>query len=50
MRVAKYTALRLVTMAITVTIGVYLTILIANMGGYVDTIMRNEIRDKSTRP
>jgi peptide/nickel transport system permease protein len=49
MRVAKYTALRLVTMAITVTIGVYLTILIANMGGYVDTIMRNEIRDNVTQ-
>ena len=30
---------------VTVIIGVYLTILIANMGGYVDTIMRNEIRD-----
>jgi peptide/nickel transport system permease protein len=34
---------------ITVTIGVYLTILIANMGGYVDTIMRNEIRDNITQ-
>jgi peptide/nickel transport system permease protein len=36
-------------MMITVTIGVYLTILIANMGGYVDTIMRNEIRDNITQ-
>ncbi|MCC6501479.1 MAG: ABC transporter permease [Anaerolineales bacterium] len=36
-------------MAVTVTIGVYLTILIANMGGYVDTIMRNEIRDGTTQ-
>ncbi|MCS7249135.1 MAG: ABC transporter permease [Anaerolineales bacterium] len=43
-RVAKYTAVRLVTLFITVVIGVYLTILIANMGGYVDTIMRNEIK------
>lgn len=43
-RVAKYTALRLVTLLVTVVIGVYLTILIANMGGYVDTIMRNEIK------
>jgi peptide/nickel transport system permease protein len=34
---------------ITVMIGVYLTILIANMGGYVDTIMRNEIRDNITQ-
>ena len=41
--------LRLVSMMVTVTIGVYLTILIANMGGYVDTIMRNEIRDNTTQ-
>jgi len=49
MRMVKYTALKLVTMAFTVTIGVYLTIMIANMGGYVDTIMRNEIRDNTTQ-
>jgi peptide/nickel transport system permease protein len=49
MRMVKYTALRLVTMMITVVIGVYLTIMIANMGGYVDTIMRNEIRDNTTQ-
>jgi len=36
-------------MMVTVTIAVYLTILIANMGGYVDTIMRNEIRDNTTQ-
>lgn len=48
-RVARYAAIRLVTLMITVTIGVYLTILIANMGGYVDTIMRNEIRDNTTQ-
>jgi len=44
-RVGKYTALRAVTMLITIVIGVYLTILIANMGGYVDEIMRGNIRD-----
>ncbi len=49
MRLVKYSGLRLVTMAVTVTIGVYLTILIANMGGYVDTIIRNEIRDNTTQ-
>jgi peptide/nickel transport system permease protein len=48
-RVFKYSVLRLVSMMVTVTIGVYLTILIANMGGYVDTIMRNEIRDNTTQ-
>ncbi|MCC7117939.1 MAG: ABC transporter permease [Anaerolineales bacterium] len=47
-RVMKFTAIRIVTMMITVAIGVYLTILIANMGGYVDTIMRNEIREGTT--
>ena len=49
MRMVRYTALRLVTMAFTVTIGVYLTILIANMGGYVDVMMRNEIKDNVTQ-
>jgi peptide/nickel transport system permease protein len=49
MRLVRYTALRLVTLAITVTVAVYLTILIANMGGYVDTIMRNEVRDNTTQ-
>lgn len=48
-RVARYSLLRLVSMMFTVIIGVYLTILIANMGGYVDTIMRNEIRDNITQ-
>jgi peptide/nickel transport system permease protein len=44
-RVTKYMAVRLVTMAFTVVIGLYLTILIANMGGYVDEIRRNDIRE-----
>lgn len=48
-RVARYSLLRLVSMMVTVTIGVYLTILIANMGGYVDIIIRNEIRDNTTQ-
>jgi peptide/nickel transport system permease protein len=39
----------LVTLLVTVVIGVYLTIMIANMGGYVDTIMRNDIRDRVTQ-
>jgi peptide/nickel transport system permease protein len=47
-RVARYTALRLVTLFVTVVIGVYLTIMIANMGGYVDQIMRAEIRERVT--
>jgi peptide/nickel transport system permease protein len=45
-RLAKYTGLRSVSMIITIIIGVYLTILIANMGGYVDDIMRGNIQDR----
>jgi peptide/nickel transport system permease protein len=49
LRVGRFTLTRLVSLFITVVIGVYLTILIANMGGYVDTIMKNEIRDRITQ-
>jgi peptide/nickel transport system permease protein len=44
-RVAKYTGVRFVILIFTVVIGVYLTIMIANMGGYVDSIMRGQIRE-----
>lgn len=47
-RVMKFTGLRVVTLFLTVVVGVYLTILIANMGGYVDTIMKSEIRERYT--
>ena len=47
-RVSRYVVVRLFTLFVTVVIGVYLTILIANMGGYVDQIMRGEIRDRIT--
>lgn len=46
MRVVRYMAVRLLTLFLTVVVGIYLTIFIANMGGYVDTIMKNEIRDR----
>ena len=46
LRVARYAAVRLLTLFVTVVIGVYLTILIANMGGYVDEIMKNDIRER----
>lgn len=45
-RVVKYMSVRLILIAITVVIGVYLTILIANMGGYVDEIRRGAIREQ----
>jgi peptide/nickel transport system permease protein len=45
-RIAKYMGFRLVFLFITVVIGVYLTILIANMGGYVDEIRKGAIREQ----
>jgi peptide/nickel transport system permease protein len=48
-RVLRYSGVRLLTLFVTVVIGVYLTIMIANMGGYVDQIMRNDIRDRITQ-
>jgi len=45
LRLLRYSAVRLVNLFITVIVGVYLTILIANMGGYVDKIQRGQIRE-----
>jgi len=44
-RLLRYSALRLVALFFTVVIGVYVTVLIANMGGYVDEIRRGQIRE-----
>jgi len=49
LRVSRYITLRMLTLFITVVIGVYLTIVIANMGGYVDQIIKGEIRDHITQ-
>jgi len=49
LRVSRYIVVRLLTLFVTVVIGVYLTILIANMGGFVDNIMRAEVRDRVTQ-
>jgi peptide/nickel transport system permease protein len=46
LQLARYTALRIVALFFTVVAGVYLTILIANMGGYVDKIRRAQIREQ----
>jgi peptide/nickel transport system permease protein len=45
-RVFWYVVLRLLTLFATVVVGIYLTIMIANMGGYVDNIMRSQIRER----
>lgn len=44
-RVVKYSTAKLVALLLTVVVGVYLTVLIANMGGYVDRIRRAQIRE-----
>jgi len=49
-RILKYSGVRLISLSITVVIGLYLTILIANMGGYVDQIRQAAIElDVGTR-
>ena len=47
-RIAKYSAVRLISLFVTVVIGIYLTIMIANMGGYVDEMMKSEIQETVT--
>jgi peptide/nickel transport system permease protein len=47
--VSRYVVVRLLTLFVTVVAGIYLTIMIANMGGYVDQIMKGEIRDRITQ-
>jgi peptide/nickel transport system permease protein len=49
LRIFRFTGVRIVTLFITVVIAIYLTILIANMGGYVDTMMRSEVEDRVTQ-
>lgn len=45
-RIAKYTFVRGSTILITVVIGVYLAILIANMGGYVDNMRIGQVKEQ----
>jgi len=45
-RVLRYSLVRMVMLFVTVVIGIYLTILVANMGGYVDEIRKGEIRSR----
>lgn len=45
LRLVKYTSGRIVALFFTVVVGVYITVLIANMGGYVDDIRRGQIRE-----
>lgn len=45
-RIVRYTAVRVLMLIVTVAISIILTIMIANMGGHVDNIMRGEIRER----
>jgi peptide/nickel transport system permease protein len=44
-RVAKYSGVRLVALFLTVVVAVFTTIIIANMGGYLDVMQKATIRD-----
>ncbi|MEE9262155.1 MAG: ABC transporter permease [Dehalococcoidia bacterium] len=46
-RMAKYTLLRALALLLTVVVGVYLTVLIANMGGHVDNIRVAQVRESA---
>ena len=46
-RLARLFSIRLVLQFITIVIGVYITILVANMGGYVDTILKASIVEEA---
>ncbi|HEY2988484.1 MAG TPA: ABC transporter permease [Candidatus Binatia bacterium] len=45
-RILRYVVGRAVSLFLTVVVGVYLSILIANMGGYVDQIRKAQIREQ----
>jgi peptide/nickel transport system permease protein len=45
-RIVKYMTLKMIMIFTTVVVGVYLTIIIANMGGYVDRIQEGQIGEK----
>lgn len=44
-RLVRYTVLKLVALFFTVLVGVYIAVLVANMGGHVDDIRRATIRE-----
>lgn len=46
LRTLRYLVTRAVSLFLTVVVGVYIAILIANMGGYVDQIRRAQIREQ----
>ncbi|MGQ9546847.1 MAG: ABC transporter permease [Dehalococcoidia bacterium] len=45
-KLGRYAVIRAVFLALAVVIAVYITVIIANMGGYLDTIRKTEIRER----
>mgnify|MGYP000849893416 CR=1 FL=1 len=48
LKLARYIVIKLISLFVAVIVGVYLTILIANMGGYVDDILKGQIRETTS--
>lgn len=46
MRMAKYVLIRIVSLLLTVMTGIYLTILVVNLGGYVDQVFRADVAEE----
>jgi peptide/nickel transport system permease protein len=44
-QLVRYTVVKAITLLVTVAVGLYLTILVANLGGYVDEIFRGRIEE-----
>ena len=44
-RLVKYISVKIITLMLTVTVGLYLTIMIINLGGYVDEMIKGEINE-----
>ncbi|NMA18477.1 MAG: ABC transporter permease [Clostridiaceae bacterium] len=47
-RLIRFFFRRLILLMITIVVGVYITIIVANMGGYVDVILKSSIREEVT--
>ena len=45
-RILRYSGVRIITILLTIGLGLYLTLLIVNLGGYVDEIMEGQISER----
>ncbi len=44
-RIFRYTGVRILSVLLTISLGIYLTLLVINLGGYVDDIMKGQISE-----